>query len=208
MLPCAGTKVTATRSITTAVWIARHGRSADLRYGGCRASGIRERRGRRHGDAARHAHAYRVGPAAGRADAIRADAEQAEHVVLIGGSYIACELAATLKSMPYRLDDLAERIEGKKVAFLVANEGVEQVEELKTLQKIGITFAQGYYFARPEKVPPAAIDAANKQRERYLDAADLQSYLRNGSPLIIAGLSAAAGNSAQLGGRLQAGYQW
>jgi Putative peptidoglycan binding domain len=39
---------------------------------------------------------------------------------------------------------------------------------------------------------PAAIDAANRQRERYLDAADLQSYLRNASPLIIAGLSAAA----------------
>ena len=32
----------------------------------------------------------------GNADAIRADAEAAEHVVLIGGSYIGCEVAASL----------------------------------------------------------------------------------------------------------------
>src|SRR5689334_8446392 len=32
----------------------------------------------------------------GNADAIRADAEDAEHVVLIGGSYIGCEVAASL----------------------------------------------------------------------------------------------------------------
>ncbi|MDQ2630250.1 MAG: FAD-dependent oxidoreductase [Actinomycetota bacterium] len=32
----------------------------------------------------------------GNADAIRAEAESAEHVVLIGGSYIGCEVAATL----------------------------------------------------------------------------------------------------------------
>jgi len=34
----------------------------------------------------------------GNADAIRADAEAAEHVVLIGGSYIGCEVAASLTS--------------------------------------------------------------------------------------------------------------
>jgi 3-phenylpropionate/trans-cinnamate dioxygenase ferredoxin reductase subunit len=34
--------------------------------------------------------------ALGNADAIRTDAEQAEHVVLIGGSYIGCEVAASL----------------------------------------------------------------------------------------------------------------
>jgi 3-phenylpropionate/trans-cinnamate dioxygenase ferredoxin reductase subunit len=34
--------------------------------------------------------------ALGNADAIRADAENASHVVLIGGSYIACEVAASL----------------------------------------------------------------------------------------------------------------
>ena len=32
----------------------------------------------------------------GNADAIRADAAEAEHVVLVGGSYIACEVAASL----------------------------------------------------------------------------------------------------------------
>lgn len=36
-------------------------------------------------------------------------------------------------------------------------EGVEDLEELKTLQRIGITYAQGYYFARPERIPPACI---------------------------------------------------
>ena len=35
----------------------------------------------------------------GNADAIRADAEEAERVVLIGGSYIGCEVAATLTSL-------------------------------------------------------------------------------------------------------------
>jgi 3-phenylpropionate/trans-cinnamate dioxygenase ferredoxin reductase component len=38
----------------------------------------------------------------GTADAIRADAEEAERVVLIGGSYIACEVAATLTSLGKR----------------------------------------------------------------------------------------------------------
>ena len=36
------------------------------------------------------------------ADAIRADAEEAEHVVLVGGSYIACEVAASLTSQGRR----------------------------------------------------------------------------------------------------------
>jgi 3-phenylpropionate/trans-cinnamate dioxygenase ferredoxin reductase subunit len=36
------------------------------------------------------------------ADTIRADAEQAERVVLIGGSYIACEVAATLTTLGKR----------------------------------------------------------------------------------------------------------
>ena len=34
--------------------------------------------------------------ALGNADAIRADAADASHVVLVGGSYIACEVAASL----------------------------------------------------------------------------------------------------------------
>jgi 3-phenylpropionate/trans-cinnamate dioxygenase ferredoxin reductase component len=36
------------------------------------------------------------------ADAIRADAEQSERVVLVGGSYIACEVAATLTALGCR----------------------------------------------------------------------------------------------------------
>ena len=32
----------------------------------------------------------------GNSDAIREEAEEAEHVVLIGGSYIGCEVAASL----------------------------------------------------------------------------------------------------------------
>jgi 3-phenylpropionate/trans-cinnamate dioxygenase ferredoxin reductase component len=38
----------------------------------------------------------------GNSDAIRADAEQAERVVLVGGSYIACEVAATLTALGRR----------------------------------------------------------------------------------------------------------
>jgi 3-phenylpropionate/trans-cinnamate dioxygenase ferredoxin reductase subunit len=38
----------------------------------------------------------------GTSDTIRADAEQAERVVLIGGSYIACEVAATLTTLGKR----------------------------------------------------------------------------------------------------------
>ena len=40
--------------------------------------------------------------ALGNADAIRADAEDAERVVLVGGSYIACEVAASLTAMGKR----------------------------------------------------------------------------------------------------------
>src|SRR5918994_238361 len=40
--------------------------------------------------------------ALGNADAIRADAAQAERVVLVGGSYIACEVAATLTTLGRR----------------------------------------------------------------------------------------------------------
>jgi 3-phenylpropionate/trans-cinnamate dioxygenase ferredoxin reductase subunit len=40
--------------------------------------------------------------ALGNADAIRAEAADAEHVVLIGGSYIACEVAATLTALGRR----------------------------------------------------------------------------------------------------------
>jgi 3-phenylpropionate/trans-cinnamate dioxygenase ferredoxin reductase subunit len=43
----------------------------------------------------------------GNADAIRADAERAEHVVLIGGSYIGCEVAASLTAKGTRCSIVA-----------------------------------------------------------------------------------------------------
>ena len=41
----------------------------------------------------------------GNSDSIRADAEQAEKVVLVGGSYIACEVAASLTGRRSQLHD-------------------------------------------------------------------------------------------------------
>ena len=43
----------------------------------------------------------------GNSDAIRADAEAAEHVVLIGGSYIGTEVAASLTAMGTRCSIVA-----------------------------------------------------------------------------------------------------
>jgi 3-phenylpropionate/trans-cinnamate dioxygenase ferredoxin reductase subunit len=43
----------------------------------------------------------------GNADAIRADAEAAEHVVLVGGSYIGCEVAASLTARGTRCTIIA-----------------------------------------------------------------------------------------------------
>ncbi|WP_239649567.1 EAL domain-containing protein [Methylocucumis oryzae] len=39
-------------------------------------------------------------------------------------------------------------------------EGVETKEEFKTVESLGITHAQGYYFARPNAQPPERIDPA------------------------------------------------
>jgi 3-phenylpropionate/trans-cinnamate dioxygenase ferredoxin reductase component len=57
------------------------------------ATGANVRRLRAEGGELEGVHYLR---AFGNSDAIRADAEQAERVVLIGGSYIACEVAASL----------------------------------------------------------------------------------------------------------------
>jgi EAL domain-containing protein (putative c-di-GMP-specific phosphodiesterase class I)/GGDEF domain-containing protein len=40
----------------------------------------------------------------------------------------------------------------------VIAEGVELEEELKVLQKIGITYVQGYYFARPQSIPLRTLE--------------------------------------------------
>ena len=71
----------------------------------------------------------------GNADAIRADADDAEHVVLIGGSWIGCEVAATLASAGKRCslvmmeectvrDHLGPEV-GVFVQRLLAEHGVE-----------------------------------------------------------------------------------
>ena len=76
--------------------------------------------------------------ALGNADAIRADAEEAERVVLVGGSYIACEVAASLTEMGRRctmvmLEDapLSTRLRaaGRRVlrAALLREHGIELV---------------------------------------------------------------------------------
>ena len=73
----------------------------------------------------------------GNADAIRADASEAERVVLVGGSYIACELAATLSGLGVQCtlvmleeaplaNGFGERV-GEWAATLLAAHGVDLV---------------------------------------------------------------------------------
>jgi 3-phenylpropionate/trans-cinnamate dioxygenase ferredoxin reductase component len=72
----------------------------ELSYGSAViATGANVRRLRVDGAALEGIHYLR---ALGNADAIRADAEAAERVVLVGGSYIACEVAASLTQMGRR----------------------------------------------------------------------------------------------------------
>jgi 3-phenylpropionate/trans-cinnamate dioxygenase ferredoxin reductase subunit len=71
----------------------------------------------------------------GNADAIRADAEGAEHVVLVGGSYIGCEVAASLTARGTRCTIVALEDEplsrtfgtdaGRWFGELLASKGVE-----------------------------------------------------------------------------------
>jgi 3-phenylpropionate/trans-cinnamate dioxygenase ferredoxin reductase subunit len=67
----------------------------------------------------------------GNADALRADALEADHVVLIGGSYIGCELAATLTALGKRCsilmqeDVTLERVLGPEVGGFVQR-GLEE----------------------------------------------------------------------------------
>ena len=75
--------------------------------------------------------------ALGNSDAIRADAEAAERVVLVGGSYIACEVAATLTALGRRctmvmLEDAPLSghfgpVAGRFFADLLRSRGVELV---------------------------------------------------------------------------------
>jgi 3-phenylpropionate/trans-cinnamate dioxygenase ferredoxin reductase subunit len=92
--------------------------------------------------------------ALGNADAIRAEAEDAERVVLVGGSYIACEVAATLTSLGRRctmvmLEDaplvthfgpaasafFADLLERKGVELVTAD-GLERFEGEHRVQRV------------------------------------------------------------------------
>ena len=92
--------------------------------------------------------------ALGNADAIRSDAGQAEHVVLVGGSYIACEVAATLTSLGractmVMLEDaplsahfgptaggfFADLLRGRGVE-LVCGDGVERLEGGERVERV------------------------------------------------------------------------
>lgn len=75
--------------------------------------------------------------ALGNADALRADLEGAEHVVCVGGSYIGCEVAATLTTLGKRCTVVLQEEEplersfglrvGAWVRALLADHGVEVV---------------------------------------------------------------------------------
>jgi 3-phenylpropionate/trans-cinnamate dioxygenase ferredoxin reductase component len=92
--------------------------------------------------------------ALGNADAIRADAEQAEHVVLVGGSYIACEVAATLTAPgrrctmvmleeaplithfgPVASGFFAALLEAKGIT-LVCGDGLERMEGTERVERV------------------------------------------------------------------------
>jgi diguanylate cyclase (GGDEF)-like protein len=75
----------------------------------------------------------------------------------------------------------------------VIAEGVERADELKVLQKIGISFMQGYYFARPESIPVRTLDhgafPANDWESHFRPAtdgnADLVKISRQVEPLSV-----------------------
>ncbi len=98
------------------------------------ATGANVRRLRVDGAALEGIHYLRT---LGNADAIRADAEGAAHVVLIGGSYIGCEVAASLTTLGKRCTIVAMEdaplsahfgsAAGGSFAKLLASKGIELV---------------------------------------------------------------------------------
>jgi 3-phenylpropionate/trans-cinnamate dioxygenase ferredoxin reductase subunit len=153
----AGTRTREACLLHDAAWYARHGielatrtsvmkldtteRTATLsskevvEYGvALIATGANVRRPRVEGAQLEGIHYLRV---LGNADAIRADAAEAERVVLVGGSYIACEVAATLTALGRRctmvmLEDAPLETgfgatAGRFFADLLASKGIELV---------------------------------------------------------------------------------
>ncbi|HEV2791869.1 MAG TPA: FAD-dependent oxidoreductase [Solirubrobacterales bacterium] len=75
----------------------------------------------------------------GNADAIRAEAEGAEHVVLIGGSYIGCEVAATLTAQGTRCTIVA--MEDVALSRVIGEEAGRWCQE--QLESHGVAFHGG-----------------------------------------------------------------
>ena len=98
------------------------------------ATGANVRRLRADGDDLEGLHYVR---ALGNADAIRADAQEAERAVVVGGSYIGCEVAASLTTMGKRVTVLMQEQEpmergvgadvGRWVRRLLEGRGIEFV---------------------------------------------------------------------------------
>ncbi|HEX6456144.1 MAG TPA: FAD-dependent oxidoreductase [Solirubrobacterales bacterium] len=75
----------------------------------------------------------------GNSDAIRADAEAAEHVVLVGGSYIGCEVAASLTARGTRCTIIA--MEDVALSRTFGDEAGRWFQE--QLESHGVTFHGG-----------------------------------------------------------------
>jgi 3-phenylpropionate/trans-cinnamate dioxygenase ferredoxin reductase component len=91
---------TSVMKLDTDAKVAKLSSKEEVGYGACvLATGANVRRLRVPGAELEGIHYLR---ALGNADAIRADAAEAERVVLIGGSYIACEVAASLTALGKR----------------------------------------------------------------------------------------------------------
>jgi 3-phenylpropionate/trans-cinnamate dioxygenase ferredoxin reductase subunit len=110
---------TSVMKLDTEARVARLSTKEEMSYGSALiATGANVRRLRVDGSDLDGIHYLR---AFGNADAIRSDALNAERVVLIGGSYIACELAATLTglgvscTMLMQEDVVLERVLGREV---------------------------------------------------------------------------------------------
>jgi 3-phenylpropionate/trans-cinnamate dioxygenase ferredoxin reductase subunit len=127
------------------------------------ATGANVRRLRVDGGALDGIHYLR---APGNADAIRADAEAADAVVLIGGSYIACEVAASLTAMGKRCTLVAMEPEPLSNGFgLAAGRFFRGV-----LEDHGVTLAMGETLARFEGPEGGRVERVVLESGRTLDA--------------------------------------
>ena len=136
----------------------------ELRFGkALLATGANVRRLRVEGAALEGIHYLR---ALGNADAIRADAEQAERVVLIGGSYIACEVAASLTELGKRCTLVALEAEPLETGF-----GPQAGRFFRgLLEARGIELATGETLARFEGPEGGRVERVVTESGRGFDA--------------------------------------